>query len=426
MKKIIYYFLTLLMIGFIQSCTHEEDDIFEDSSANRINKAVEEYRDILTNAPNGWLMEYYAEKEPRKMGGYNILCKFDKDGQVTLAAEFSTSKHAIAEKVTSWYQVIPNQGPVLTFDTYNEIIHRFSTPSSSDFNGNEGDFEFVFMEVSQDRIVLNGKKSKLNIILTRNSESLDWDTYLQEINEVIDATEIYSLFKVELDGTEIASCSMTTNRLYTFTIGDETILQNAIYTLTGIKFYEPLDLGGKAVRNFRWNEEDKSYVCEDGINMVLKVHKLPNYLYYEEFIGSYSLKYISDYLATGSEKRRNVKIEEDVKGVSYLLTGDFDWPIKLGYDRTKGCLTLAYQQVSTSSSGTPIVLWAFNGVGSLYETEIMNGVFNGDTENPEINIIRTSAAASGFAIINRSDKNYLTRDSRGDFALNNMSLTPNP
>jgi hypothetical protein len=330
-----------------------------------MNKAVQEYRDILTSAPNGWLMEYYAEKEPRKMGGYNILCKFDKNGEVTLAAEFATSNYDIAEKVTSWFQVIPNQGPVLTFDTYNELIHIFSTPSSSDFNGYEGDFEFTFMEVSNAKIVLNGKKSKLNIVLTRNSETLDWDDYLHRIDEMVAAAEVYSNFTVELDGTEIGSCIMNTNRLYTFSVGNATILQNAIYTPTGIKFYNPVELGGKTVQNFKWNEADKTYVCEDGANMVFKVFKAPTYLFYNEYLGKYKATFFEYTNAAAIELE--VEVVEKVKNASYTIKGLMPFEAELTYDRSTGSVSIRGGQVLGTSgvNNVLIAIWMVDSPGSL-------------------------------------------------------------
>lgn len=354
MKKGFYYLLAIFCLGATWACTQGGDALFEDSSANRMNKAVEEYREVLTSAPNGWLMEYYAEKEPQKLGGYNLLCRFDKNGDVTLAAEFALSGEGVAKEVRSKYQVIAGQGPMLCFDTYNELIHVFSTPTPSDFNGHEGDFEFVLMEVSPDRILMKGKKNKLDIVLSRNPESLNWSEYLQQVNRMIDATKAYSTFYIELGGVQVGSCLVDEKRLYTFSVGGRTICQNAIYTLTGIKFYRAVELSGRMVRNFRWVADERAYVCEEYPDMKLTFYKAANYLFYEEYIGKYKATYYEDYLKEPIEKE--IEIIKKVDNSSYTIKGLMPFNVELSYKVSTGSVAVYSQPLGRS--GTNIVVLA--------------------------------------------------------------------
>lgn len=59
MKKIINILIISLTVILYASCTPEENDIFPESSANRIAAALKADKDILTSAKNGWLIEYY-------------------------------------------------------------------------------------------------------------------------------------------------------------------------------------------------------------------------------------------------------------------------------------------------------------------------------------------------------------------------------
>ena len=94
MKKI-YCLLVLFAAACINiSCTGEVDDIFDKSASERIEDAIKSDTEILTSAANGWVMYYYGNKN---YGGYNVLCKFNKDNTVNVASEFYESKEVIAK-----------------------------------------------------------------------------------------------------------------------------------------------------------------------------------------------------------------------------------------------------------------------------------------------------------------------------------------
>ena len=61
MKKI-YNILFFLLAAFTYtSCTSEVDNVFDKSSADRIAEAMAADQQMLVDAPNGWLMEYFCE-----------------------------------------------------------------------------------------------------------------------------------------------------------------------------------------------------------------------------------------------------------------------------------------------------------------------------------------------------------------------------
>ncbi|GEM_PF-4538575 len=150
------------------------------------------------------------------------------------------------------------------------------------------------------------------------------------------------------------------------------------------------------------------------------------YMYYEEFIGDYTLSYVNDFIASGVSRTRNVKIEPLEEEVSYIMTGDLDWPIVLKYEENAGRFALEYQQLAVDpSDNTPIVLWAFNGVGSLSQATILYGVSNNNSTNQVISIADPAGAMTGFAYVNiAGGSNYLTRDSKGEFGFNYIQLRP--
>ena len=72
MKKIFNLLFISLAVALYSSCTPEEENLFNDSSANRIEATLKADKEVLTSAKNGWLMEYYPSAN-LTYGGYNIL-----------------------------------------------------------------------------------------------------------------------------------------------------------------------------------------------------------------------------------------------------------------------------------------------------------------------------------------------------------------
>jgi hypothetical protein len=101
-------------------------------------------------------MEYFPSSQ-QTYGGFNVLARFS-DAEVTIASEIADFD--TTEK--SSFSLKQSAGPVLTFDTYNEIFHTFSDPNSSksglgsNGKGMEGDFEFLIMKATQDSVILKG------------------------------------------------------------------------------------------------------------------------------------------------------------------------------------------------------------------------------------------------------------------------------
>ena len=97
-NRTIYFLLALVCLG-LQSCLFQEEDYFDDSSANRATADVKRCSELLEAAPNGWVMEYYVGKD-YSLGGITLLCKFDGQ-RVTMASQIAGAD----ETVSSLYSV---------------------------------------------------------------------------------------------------------------------------------------------------------------------------------------------------------------------------------------------------------------------------------------------------------------------------------
>lgn len=76
MKKFIYLVVLICSFG-LASCTPETENLFEGTSADRIEKDLEVAKEALVSAPNGWLMEYYPSSQ-QLYGGYNVLASLQR------------------------------------------------------------------------------------------------------------------------------------------------------------------------------------------------------------------------------------------------------------------------------------------------------------------------------------------------------------
>ena len=269
MKKILYFIL-LLPFFSLQSCVEDEKDIFDASAAERIAAAMKEYRATLAAAENGWLMAYYPEKN-HSIGGYNMMAKFTADGYVTLSSEVATRHYEAGDTLTSQYDIISDMGPVLTFNTYNEIIHHFTQPNgSADIDGMAGDYEFVFMDVKPDKIILKGKKYDNKLVMTRLDEPVDPKAYYASIAAMEDKSSAW-YYNFYIQGDSICKASLeerTFEISYEVYEGNDTLVQqdvlSFIYTPTGVKLYEPYTFKGQVtMENFDWNSDKKSFICTD-------------------------------------------------------------------------------------------------------------------------------------------------------------------
>ena len=81
MNKILS-FATILgaALTFVACSPNEEDDIFDQSAAERLNAASELYSSRLTPQPNGWVMQLYPtlKGEYPYGNGYIVLMRFAK------------------------------------------------------------------------------------------------------------------------------------------------------------------------------------------------------------------------------------------------------------------------------------------------------------------------------------------------------------
>ena len=151
----------LLLIGLFAAtmvaCSRDEESLFDKSAAERAQEAIETAFDVLTSNEAGWEVAYFPNLEASSKG-YNMVWKFNANGKVSATAKNSTTTmNKIMTDSASTWAVKSDYGPILTFDTYNDVIHAFSDPQENGA-GLLGDYEFLILKATPEVVILKGKK----------------------------------------------------------------------------------------------------------------------------------------------------------------------------------------------------------------------------------------------------------------------------
>ena len=252
--------LVALTMGFT-SCNNEDKDLFDDSAAQRLAKSKEYFYDILTSNGGKWQLEYFTTTDEP---GYIYLFTFATDGSVTISGEnkyigqitsYDNADPVYGSAVSMW-EVITDNGPVLSLNTYNKYFHLFADPhdiNDTDYNeqgyGHEGDYEFDLMKYSNDTLYVEGKKHGVSMIMTRLAADVDDHTYLDEVVALKD-----SLFHAKIPTNYI---NLPSGDRYVVTGGASLMLDmypetgdpisetesfNALVTHDGLTFMYPITL----------------------------------------------------------------------------------------------------------------------------------------------------------------------------------------
>lgn len=383
----------------LTSCQTEEDDVFSQDSSNRMTAYLNEARSVLRSAENGWVMDYYVGDD-QVYGGYAFTVKFDSL-TCTAMSELTEDKAS-----SSLYKMTTDDGPVLTFDSYNEVMHALATPSTGNYEGYHADFEFVIQSVSPEEIVLKGKKT--GNIITMHPLKEPAKDYLAKVKAVEDNMIVTSATGKAGDSEVKASLDLDSRSVSVETATD-TISSAFTYTDSGIRLYKPFTVNGSAVSELAYDASSKQFSSSvNGANFVLQGQLPDDYQLFENFAGNYELLYKSENEDGTSETETiNVTLTPNADGASYTLSGlSTNWTARMTYNRSKGALVLNSQKVA-DVDGLALWLCATEGT-SLYPGNTNTGVmtqWNKDSEKPFYKLVGNGATindavfdADGFCL----------------------------
>ena len=253
MKKILMFTTALgLMVATLPSCLKDDKANFSGSPAARLDEAVKVNKQILESAPNGWSLGYYAGRN-YSGPGFTLTLKF-KDGKAYIMGD---NKDATTVGVSE-YDIVKDQGVVLTFPTYNSVIHELAGASQGYPEGLQGDYEFAILEANANFIRLRGKKWKNEMILTpiKNQTQEEFIQKVFTIREGMTTNNYH--FILGKDTLSAGEVNVDTRRL---TAKINNVSYDLAYNLTdtGLNLSSPIKIGAKEYSSFTWNEADKSF-----------------------------------------------------------------------------------------------------------------------------------------------------------------------
>lgn len=343
MKTRYFFLIALLSAASVVSCQQMEKPIFTSPASSRMENVLDRFQNVLSNPKggNGWYMAYFTQQD-KTMGGSIYTIQFDKPakGEATIFHEDVTPAAGWGDSCN--YKLSRDDGPVLSFDTYNVAMHYFSTSSSEYYQSRGGDFEFELMSACPDSVVMRGKRSR-NIFKMYPLEEAP-DTYIQKVVQMSQDMTL-GMVEAEISGGLVVMELDLGNR--TITIGRKGALEDELtsipfrFTPTGFSLYEPLDLQGVVFKDFVFDSDNASLIS-NGITFNMVVPE--GYMPYSKYLGKYQLKN-----ALGT---REVTLSEVKKGSSYKLSGlSAKYDIDVRYSAGQGILLIYVQQIGVSDSG---------------------------------------------------------------------------
>jgi hypothetical protein len=266
MKNLIRILIIVCCIPF-SACMHEEKDIFAESPAERMSKSVQAYKELLMNNDKTWVMEYFPNSSSP---GYIMIMKFHPSGRAYMSMQNEVSNHMLL-KDSSLYEVIADYGPVLTFNTFNRVMHAFSNPENPDGYGLMGDYEFILMEASGDTLYMKGKKYKSEILLYSYNEIISSDEYLQQLNAF--GRMLFSKSSPQLTLNPGKFTYYLTNgytNIFNLSRGNFTMDIPFIIKKNGIRFQSEIELDGIKLREFVINQDQSGLVSTTHPDIVIQ------------------------------------------------------------------------------------------------------------------------------------------------------------
>lgn len=357
MKNIINSILIGTAVLGLSACSlHDDTELFGEPAAERLEKNVAADKTLLESAANGWELHMWTGKD-YSGGGYTYFMKFAND-KVTVSSDIAPANM----KTTSSYDVISDQGPVLTVNTYNEVFHYLAEPSMDDDDGEQQDYEFVIMRTTNDSIYLRGKKWGNHMVMTRVAESTSWEDEINKIQQMDEG--LMRTFSLVEGNDTLGGVSLGDDRILTYT--DKSGHKKIPYYVStkGITLLQPLEVNGKALQELNYDADDMSLNPDGATAQGLKLSvKLPkNYMKYSEFAGDYNMT------TYWGASKLTLHLVPAGDGKTYLLKGmNANFDLTLTYDKTSGTLSLNTQHL-IDMGDKQVWLCGWNAFGEGYLT----------------------------------------------------------
>ena len=271
--------VALATVALVGCTKFEEEDLFEESAALRIEHNAQKLQEILVNAPEGWVMQYHTGKGVAVFEGFNLFAKFERGGKVTIAGDHRYLRDGNAGKYTehtSLYELIREDGLVLAFNTWNDVLTPFVDPVAywaapksllKDGEGMQGDQNLVVMSMKEDEIICRGERYDALIRLVKADR--DWQTYIADTKAMKDCFTSEGLSSYYITaGDETMYLDSLINGRYCLCERLKNPLKvdsiSCCFTPYGFRNERVDTIAGHPFQEFKMNEDGTALVNEDG------------------------------------------------------------------------------------------------------------------------------------------------------------------
>ncbi|MBR1407002.1 MAG: DUF4302 domain-containing protein [Bacteroidales bacterium] len=351
LKNIFAFSVAAFSLLALSSCLKDQEDVFERGSADRMSDYLEEVRSTLKAPKYGWKMAYYPGAD---YAATNFTLIFE-DQYVTAAHE---SAPDAAERST--YKLTTDDGAVLSFDTYNVLLHAYATPDSKKYQAKGGDFEFEIIGLAKDQVTLRGKRSR-NLCILRPLDKPGKD-FLKAVNEMNLSFDIAAVSATITNGLVEGFLDAGKRRM---SIGRAGAPDNEMMTIRyivqedGIRLYSPTTIQGVEFDELVF---DKKAGTLTGSGVVFNKMIPEGWVSYSSYLGKYTVNSTVGYFSPFT-----IEFKQLEYGISYEVEGLMrTYKPVIDYEGGRGTLNWVVQAVGGSGSVVYYLTpWSLAENGSL-------------------------------------------------------------
>ena len=273
------------------SCTFEQEDYFDESASLRITHLNEDIQSRLVNQStgenNGWVIQYFvAGTDEMDFEGFNLFGRFYKNNTVTLASNHRYLRNGNANKYTehtSHYEMLAEEGPVLSFNTWNDILTVFEDPVSptsapgsieQDGVGMNGDHNLVLKSYNENEIVFRGERHSALVRFVPCDRS--FEEYIDAVNEFKNSITSNTMSNfIVTNGTDTMYFAGLNKGLFGYydrlvdPLKRKTL--SCVFTPNGFLLNHVDSLGTQTFQEFTMAEDKQKLLSEDGLTKVVSM-----------------------------------------------------------------------------------------------------------------------------------------------------------
>lgn len=310
------------------SCTFEQEDYFDEPASLRITHVNDQLQQRLveqsdtTQGRHGWLIQYFvAGTDDYDFEGFNLFGRFYQSGKVTLASNHRFLRGGQANKYTehsSTYEMLAEEGPVLSFNTWNNVLTVFEDPVDpsaapnvlvNNGEGMYGDHNLVLSSIDDNEILFRGERHSANVRFVPIDRP--WQEYIDAVSQVKNYIATPSLTSYYVtNGTDTMYFSGL-NRGY-FNYCDRVVdplvntVLSCVFTPNGLRLNRTATLGTNKFLEFTMAPDSTCLVSQDDSVRVIAT--------WDKYITNFTSRWtINRDLLTDGQRAIISELEEELK-----------------------------------------------------------------------------------------------------------------